>query len=126
MIFLVKSSSSTKGIIDIIVVFVMFLFVLALAYFAARLVGRFQGNVQSRSNIKILETARVANNKFIQLVKIGDRYFAIGVGKDDITFLTELTEDDLNMDTINNPSNGSFKDILSQLQKKKDENDEKK
>ena len=125
MIFLVKSSSSTKGIIDIIVVFVMFLFVLALAYFAARLVGRFQGNVQSRSNIKILETARVANNKFIQLVKIGDRYFAIGVGKDDITFLTELTEDDLNMDTINNPSNGSFKDILSQLQKKKDENDEK-
>lgn len=125
MIFLVKSSSSTKGIIDIIVVFVMFLFVLALAYFAARLVGRFQGNIQTRSNIKILETARVANNKFIQLVKIGDRYFAIGVGKDDITFLTELTEDDLNMDTINNPSNGSFKDILSQLQKKKDENDEK-
>ena len=125
MIFLVKSSSSTKGIIDIIVVFVMFLFVLALAYFAARLVGRFQGNVQSRSNIKILETARVANNKFVQLVKIGDRYFAIGVGKDNITFLTELTEDDLNMDTINNPSNGSFKDILSQLQKKKDENDEK-
>ena len=125
MIFLVKSSSSTKGIIGIIVVFVMFLFVLALAYFAARLVGRFQGNVQSRSNIKILETARVANNKFVQLVKIGDRYFAIGVGKDNITFLTELTEDDLNMDTINNPSNGSFKDILSQLQKKKDENDEK-
>lgn len=125
MIFLVKSSSPLEGVIQLIVVFIMFLFVLALAYFTARLAGRFQGNIQSRSNIKVLESARIANNKFVQIVKIGERYFVIGVGKDNITFLAELKEDDLKMDVINNPSSGSFKDILSQLQKKKDENDEK-
>lgn len=121
MIFLTKSGS-LEGIVQLIVVFIMFLFVLALAYFTTRLAGRFQGNIQSRSNIKVLESARVANNKYIQLVKVGNRYFAIGVGKDNLTYLAELKEDDLNMENLENPSKGNFKDILSQLQKKKDEN----
>jgi flagellar protein FliO/FliZ len=123
MVLLTKSSP-LEGIIQLIVVFIMFLFVLALAYFTARLAGRFQGNVQSRSNIKVLESARVANNKYIQLVKIGNRYFAIGIGKDTITYLAELEEEELNMVLMEKPSKGNFKDILSQLQKKKDENDE--
>lgn len=122
MIFLTKSGP-LEGIVQLIVVFIMFLFVLALAYFTARLAGRFQGNIQNRSNIKVLESARVANNKYIQLVKVGSRYFAIGVGKDNLTYLAELKEDDLNMDNLDNPSKGNFKDILSQLQKKKDENE---
>ncbi len=122
MVFLTKSGS-LDGVVQLIVVIIMFLFVLALAYFTARLVGRFQGNVQNRSNIKVLESARIANNKYIQIVKIGERYFAIGVGKDNLTYLAELEEDDLNMDNLNHPSKGSFKDILSQLQKKKDENE---
>ncbi len=122
MVFLTKSGS-LDGVVQLIVVIIMFLFVLALAYFTARLVGRFQGNVQNRSNIKVLESARIANNKYIQIVKIGERYFAIGVGKDNLTYLAELEEDDLNMDKMNHPSKGSFKDILSQLQKKKDENE---
>lgn len=122
MIFLTKSGP-LEGIVQLIVVFIMFLFVLALAYFTARLAGRFQGNIQNRSNIKVLESVRVANNKYIQLVKVGNRYFAIGVGKDNLTYLAELKEDDLNMDNLNNPSKGDFKDILSQLQKKKDENE---
>ncbi|MBQ8982869.1 MAG: flagellar biosynthetic protein FliO [Lachnospiraceae bacterium] len=123
MILLIKSSP-WESIVQLIVVFIMFLFVLALAYFAARFAGRFQGNIQSRGNIKVLESARVANNKYIQLVKIGERYYAVGIGKDTITFLTELSRDDLNLDAINDPARGSFKDILSQLQKKKEENEE--
>jgi flagellar protein FliO/FliZ len=123
MTVLVKSSP-LEGVVQLIVVFIMFLFVLALAYFTARFAGRFQGNIQSRSNIKILESARISNNKYIQIVKIGNRYFALGVGKDDVSCLAELQEEDLNLEQLENPTKGSFKDILSQLQKKKDENDE--
>jgi len=122
MVFLIKSNP-WEGIVQLIVVFIMFLFVLALAYLAARVAGRFQGNIQSKSNIKVLESARVANNKYIQLVKLGDRYFAVGIGKDTITYLAELSQDDLNLERINDPSRGSFKDILSQLQKKKEDQD---
>ncbi len=120
---LLSRSNALEGVIQLLVVLIMFLFVLGMAYLAARLTGRFQSNIQSRSNVKIIETTRIGNNKYIQIVKIGSRYAAIGVGKDDITFLTELKEEELNLDALGNNTKGSFKDILSQLQKKKDEND---
>lgn len=118
---LTGSSHALDSVIQLIVVLIMFLFVLGLAYFAARIAGRFQSNIQSRSNIKVIEVVRVNNNKLVEIVKIGERYFAIGIGKDTITMLAELQEDELNLDTLNHDSKGSFKDILSQLQKKKDE-----
>lgn len=120
---ILSRSNTLEGVIQLLVVLIMFLFVLGMAYLAARLAGRFQSNLQSRSNVKIIETTRIGNNKYIQIVKIGSRYAAIGVGKDDITFLTELKEEELNLDALGNNTKGSFKDILSQLQKKKDEND---
>ena len=118
---LTGSSHALDSVIQLIVVLIMFLFVLGLAYLAARIAGRFQSNIQSRSNIKVIEVARVNNNKLVEIVKIGERYFAIGIGKDTITMLAELQEDELNLDTLNHDSKGSFKDILSQLQKKKDQ-----
>lgn len=120
---LIGGSNAVEGVIQLIVVLIMFLFVLALAYLTARFAGKFQSNIQSRSNVRIIETARIGNNKYVQIVKVGSRYIAIGVGKDDITFLTELKEDELNLDALEDKTKGSFKDILSQLQKKKDEND---
>ena len=109
--------------IQLIVVIIMFLFVLALAYLAARLAGRFQSNIQSQSNIRILEVARISNNKYIQIVKIGQRYYAVGVGKEEVNLIAELQEEDLNLKTTTEGTKGSFKDILSQLQRKKKENE---
>ncbi|MDE7365756.1 MAG: flagellar biosynthetic protein FliO [Lachnospiraceae bacterium] len=123
MIFLTGGGNALEGFIQLVVVLIMFLFVLALAYLTARLAGRFQSNIQSRSNIRIIETARLGNNKYVQIVKVGSRYIAIGVGKDTIAFLTQLDEDELNLEALDDKTKGSFKDILSQLQKKRDEND---
>lgn len=116
-------SNTLESVLQLVVVLIMFLFVLGLAYLTARLAGRFQSNVQSRSNVRIIETARIGNNKYLQIVKIGERYFAIAIGKDDVTFLSELKEEELNLDALNSNTKGSFNDILAQLQKKKDEND---
>ncbi len=116
-------SGSLEGIIQLIVVVIMFLFVLGLAYLAARLAGRFQSNIQSRSNIKIIESARIGNNKYVQIIKVGNQYLAIGIGKDTVTFLTRLEEEELNLALLDDRTKGSFKDILSQLQRKKEEND---
>lgn len=123
MIFLTGGGNALEGFIQLVVVLIMFLFVLALAYLTARFAGRFQSNIQSRSNIRIIETARLGNNKYVQIVKVGSRYIAIGVGKDTIAFLTQLDEDELNLEALDEKTKGSFKDILSQLQKKRDEND---
>lgn len=123
MILTSGGSNTLEGIVQLIVVFIMFLFVLAMAYFAARLAGRFQSNIQSRSNIRVIETARIGNNKFVQIIKVGDQYLAVGIGKDTVTFLTRLEEEELDLEALDSRTKGSFKDILSQLQTKKDEND---
>lgn len=46
-------------------------------------------------NIQVVETFRVSNNKFIQIIQVGKKYLVISVCKDVVNILTELTEDDL-------------------------------
>ena len=123
MIVLTGGSRTVNGVIQLIVVIIMFLFVLALAYLAARLAGRFQSNIQSQSNIRILEVARISNNKYIQIIKIGQHYYVVGVGKEEVNLIAELQEEELILKDTTEGTKGSFKDILSQLQRKKKENE---
>lgn len=93
---LVQSSSSLKSIGQLICVVFLFLFVLALAYIAARIAGSFQSNIANKnSNIRVIEIFRLSNNKIIEIVKIGNRYLALAICKDDVTVLTELTESEI-------------------------------
>ena len=46
-------------------------------------------------NILVVETFRVSNNKFIQIIQVGKKYLVISVCKDVVNILTELTEEDL-------------------------------
>lgn len=117
---LMRQSSSLEGIIQLIAVFIMFIFVLALSYFAARLAGRVQTNMNSKSNIHVIESARIANNRYIQVVQIGETYYALGIGKDEITFIGEIPKEELNLNLVNQTPQDNFKEILSQIQKKKD------
>ena len=93
---LVQSSSSLKSIGQLICVVFLFLFVLALAYIAARIAGSFQSKALNKnSNIQVIEVFRLSNNKIIEIVKIGNRYLALAICKDDVTVLTELDESEI-------------------------------
>lgn len=115
-----SGSSWASGIAQLICVVLIFIFVCVLAYLAARFAGSFQANgLNKKSNIKVIETYRITNNKFIQVVKIGDKYAAIGVGKDDVTMLMELNPDSI--EEINYPlaPNVDFKEVLNKVRKNK-------
>lgn len=96
--FLVGSTSSDIQMAGRLIVLVLiFIIVLALAYFAARLTGSYQSNViNKQSNIKIIEVFRISSNRTIEIIKIGEHYLAIAVSKDSITLLTELDENEVN------------------------------
>ena len=49
---------------------------MAATYFATRFVGNYQKNKLSGSNIQILETMRISNTKYIQVIKVGGKCFA--------------------------------------------------
>ncbi len=113
--FLIKSSASFESIGQLIVLIILFLFVLFLAYVAARIAGSFQSNtINKKSNVKVIEVFHLSNNKYIEIVKIGEHYLALAVCKDTVSLLTELDESEVRehertMEPIN------FKNILDKM-----------
>ena len=110
---------------QLLTLFIIFILVLAITYYVTRFVGNYQKNKMSGSNINILETMRISNSKYIQIVKIGSKVFAIAVAKDTVTYLCELDEDSL---VFNEMSSGkmpvskeNFKEILEKFKKDKPE-----
>ncbi|MCM1178735.1 MAG: flagellar biosynthetic protein FliO [Clostridium sp.] len=116
---LVQSTSSFKSIGQLICAILLFLFVLFLAYLAARIAGSFQsGVVNKRSNIRVIEVFRISNNKVIEIIRIGEKYLALAVCKDNVTVLTELSADEIKeQEAALEPIN--FKDILEKIKHEK-------
>lgn len=92
---LLEISSGWESFFQLIGVLLIFLFVLAITYFTTKWIAGYQKGAMCNKNIRIVETFRVNNNKFIQIIQIGEKYLAISVCKDTINVLTELTEEQL-------------------------------
>lgn len=123
MIVALLMSSRLEAFAQLFTLLIIFVFVLALTYFATRFVGNYQKNKLAGSNIQILETMRISNSKYIQIVKAGNKCFAIAVCKDTVTYLCELNEDELVYNNISTSSldKESFKAVLEKFKKDKPE-----
>ncbi|MDD6428155.1 flagellar biosynthetic protein FliO [Candidatus Weimeria sp. HCP3S3_B5] len=94
MILLQASSISSLG--QLVAAIVMFVVVVALCYFTTHFIGQYQKKKLSTGNFAIVDSFRIANNKFIAIVKAGtDSYYIIGVGKDEITLIDKIDKDQI-------------------------------
>ncbi len=84
-----------ESIAQFLTVLLVFIFVLVLCYLTTRFIGGYQKTQMNNRNFEVIETMRIANGKFLQIVKVGARYVVIGISKDSITTVCELTEDEL-------------------------------
>ena len=107
-------SSSAGSVSQLITVILIFALVLFVTVYTTKLVGSFQKMQGVNRNMEVIETLRIANNKYLQIVRAGNKYFVIGVGKEDVSMLVEVGEDELiklNSDKSNMKE--SFADIMS-------------
>ncbi|MDE6014427.1 MAG: flagellar biosynthetic protein FliO [Acetatifactor sp.] len=94
-----------------ITVLVIFVLVLGVTAWVTRWMASYQKLQNANCNIEIIETARITNNKYIQLVRVGDTYMAIAVCKDTVTMLGEVSPEQLKLqDTDLNRT--SFKELF--------------
>ena len=109
-----------SNVIQLVVILIIFILVLVATYFTTKWIGK-SGAIQASSpNIRVKETYKIAPNKYIQIIELGDKYYAIGVSKDNITFLTELSEEQLDLTPIeSSKGSGSFKDFFEKVRKEK-------
>lgn len=87
--------STTDSYLQFITVLILFVFVLAITYATTRWIAGYQKNKAACGNLEIVETLRVASNKYIQIVRAGSKYLVIAVGKDEVHMLSELSGEEL-------------------------------
>ena len=88
-------SSSFQNFMQLLGACVIFAFVLVITYFTSKWVGGYQKMSMRNKNLQIIESLNIGNNKFLCLVKAGEVYLVVAVGKDEVTLLTQLTEEQL-------------------------------
>lgn len=120
--FIVLAKGSTAGSISqLITVFILFAFVLFITVYATKFVGSYQKMQGVNRNLEVIETLRITNNKYIQIVRAGNKHIVIGVGKDEISMLTEIDEADiLKSSTEKAGFKESFSEILNKAGIKSD------
>lgn len=111
MIILAKSSSASS-ISQFLTVIFLFVLVLFITYITTKFVGSYQKVQNLNRNFEVIETFRVTNNKYLQLVRAADKYIVIAIGKDEITKIAELDEDSI-INTSRNDT--SQKEVFSSL-----------
>lgn len=89
----------TTSVIDsaaqLLTVIVLFIVVLIATWLTTRYIAGVQKGKLSGSNFETVDTFRLSQNKYVQIIRIGHRYLAVAVCKDTVTVLCELQEDEI-------------------------------
>ena len=117
-------SGSMNSYLQFMTVLILFVFVLGITWFVTKWIGGYQKARSINANIEVVETFYLANNKYIQIIRVGKKYLAVAIGKDSVTMLTEIPEEQLVLSEGIDARSPSFKELLDKLQKNKFLNNE--
>ena len=125
-------SAPVESFLKLMVTLLIFVFVLVITYLTTKWVGGYQKVRMKSRNLQMIETIPAGANKMISLVKAGNVYLVVAIGKDEIHHLATLTEEQLtdfsfqSDETSSNINAESFQDILGQLKSKMTQTSERK
>ena len=115
-------SDSIDSFVQFLTVLIIFIFVLVITYLTTRYIAGVQKNRIRTGNMEIIETLRISNNKYLQIVKVGNRYLVMAVCRDTVTMLTELDEKELVFVESDAVSLPDFKGILEKAKQMQTKN----
>jgi flagellar protein FliO/FliZ len=122
---LATAQNSLQSLFELLGLILIFVIVLVVCYYTTRFVAGRQLVQKKVGNFEIVETFAIAQNKCLQLIRMGNKYVVISIAKDSITYITELEENEVCQIQKNAVASGkSFKEILSGFTKKPEEEKE--
>lgn len=119
---MITLSNKWNNLLQLVGVSILFIVVLAITYLTTKFVGGFKLQKEKHSNFKVIETYKIANNKFLQLIHCGDKYIVISIGKDNIQFITEVTPESVIHSEQSVLPKYDFSEILNSFKIKQKEN----
>lgn len=69
-------------------------------------------------NMEMIETLRISNNKYLQIVRVGNKYLCMAVCKDTVTMLGELKEEEMVFHENNGDVGVDFQKIFENMKQK--------
>ena len=100
-----------------ITILIVFVLVLGVTAFTTKWIAGYQKQQGENNNIEVVETSRLGNNKFIQIIRVGETYMVIAVCKDTVTILGEISGEQLKKPEFTNSGFG-FKELLDKAVRK--------
>ncbi len=88
-------AASAGSYAQFITVLLIFVAVLGVTAWTTRWMANYQKQQSANENIEVIETTRIANNKYIQIIRAGEKYMVIAVCKDTVTMLGEISGEQL-------------------------------
>lgn len=112
-------SDRADSYVQFMTVLILFVFVLGITAFVTKWIGGYQKSRSVGANMELIESLRLSNNKYVQIVRVGRKYLAVAVCKDTVTMLSEVPEEDLNFPEGSLDSASTFRDVLAKIQKER-------
>lgn len=126
LVGLSSPTSVTNTVGQVFSVILVLFFTLALVYFFGYLAKRMKIGTSIHNNIDILEYKNIGHNNNLVIVKVGKKYMLLGSTREHVTFVSDLHEEDLNLEAKQSAlKNFDFKEVLQQTFNK-DKSDDKK
>lgn len=106
------------SVVQIIGMLIVFVLILAAAYYVSKYFGKYSLNNGRNSNIKVVETVRIAPDRYLQIVNVGEKYFLIGISKNNVSLISELDANAIRITTPKEIFKFSFKEFLDKAKSK--------
>lgn len=117
---LLSVTTRTDSYIQFMTVLTLFVFVLIATYLVTRWIARYQKGRAGLGNLEIVETCRVSPNKYVQIIRAGKRYLVVAIGKDEIHMLSELSEEEIDLQENRQEQTLDFASVFDRVKKLKE------
>ena len=116
------AQNSIQSLFELLGLILIFVIVLVVCYYTTKFVAGRQLVQKKMGNFEMVETFPIAQNKYLQLIRMGNKYVVISVSKDNVTYITEIDEAQVcQIQNSTQTSGKSFMEVLSGLTKKQEE-----
>ena len=113
MILLAANRSNSYA--QLLTVLLIFVVVLGATALTTKWIAGYQKEMGRSGNIELLDAVRLGNNKYIQIVRVGQTYLALAVCKDSVTVLCEISENEMKAGDGAHAQRLSFQEILKRV-----------
>ncbi len=106
------------SIAEIFGMLIAFAVIVAAAYYVSKYFGKYAVKSRENSNIRVVETSRVAPDRYLQIIEAGGRFFLIGISKNNLSLISELDKEQIKEFEPKEMLHFSFKEILDKAKSK--------